>query len=152
VIPRVVGILAIIFAAFGAAGILIWTIGPISDIDKHHLREPMAGMLSWFYACAALSIVIFGLHLAGGIMATIYKFTGLRLLTLYGVLGILVAIADLVLVFALMPDHVEGRAGLTADIRFSVSYMRAFFDGLALVWPVIVLALVNTRGARAACT
>src|SRR5262249_26791833 len=103
-------------------------------------------------ACAALSLVVFGLHISGGIMAIIYKFTGLRLLNLYAVLAILLVIADVILVIVLMPDRIDGRAGLTADIRFSVTIMRIVFDGLALPWPIVVLALANSPRARAACT
>ena len=130
----------------------MWTFGPISDVSKHHLMEQMSSMVSWFYACAALSVVVFGLHLAGGIMTMIYRFTGLRLLNLYAVFAILIALTDLVLVFALFPDHIDGRAGLASDIKGSVTYMRVWFDVLALAWPIVVLALANTRRARAACT
>jgi hypothetical protein len=151
-IPRVIGILATVFAVVGALFMAVWTFGPLSDLSGHHLLDKMSGMVSWFYACAALSVVVFGLHLAGGIFAIVYRFTGLRLLTLYGVLAILLVIADAILVIVLMPDHIEGRAGLTSDIRFSVTIMRIVFDGLALPWPIVVLALANTPRARAACT
>jgi hypothetical protein len=151
-IPRVIGILATIFSVFGGLFMAVWTFGPLSDLSKHHLLEQMSNLVSWFYACAALSVVVFGLHLSGGIMAIVYKFTGLRLLTLYAVLAILLVIADVILVLVLMPDHIEGRAGLTLDIRFSVTTMRIVFDALALPWPVVVLALANNPRARAACT
>jgi len=151
-IPRVIGILATIFSVLGALFMGVWTFGPLSDLSNHHLLEQMSNLVTWFYACAVLSLVVFGLHLSGGIMAIVYKFTGLRLLTLYGVLAILLVVADAILVIALMPDHIEGRAGLTADIRFSVTIMRVVFDGLALPWPIVVLALANSPRARAACT
>jgi hypothetical protein len=151
-IPRVIGILATIFAGLGALFMAVWTFGPLSDLSKHHLLDQMPNLVSWFYACAALSVVVFGLHLSGGIMAMVYKFTGLRLLTLYAVLAILLVIADAILVIVLMPGHIEGRAGLTEDIRFSVTIMRIVFDGLALGWPIVVLALANSQRARAACT
>jgi hypothetical protein len=148
-IPRVIGILATCFACVGALLMAVWTTGPISDLSKHHLLEQLSGLVSWYYACAALSVVVFGLHLAGGILTIIYKFIGLRLLNLYAVFAILIALTDIVLVFAVMPDD---RAGLTSDIRFSVTYLRVFFDGMAIMWPILVLALANTRAARAACT
>jgi len=151
-IPRVIGILATTFSVLGALFMAVWTFGPLSDLSKHHLLEQMSNLVSWFYARAALSVVVFGLHLAGGILTIIYKFAGLRLLTLYAVLAILLVIADVILVLVLMPDHIEGRAGLTLDIRFSVTTMRIVFDALAIGWPVTVLALANTQRARAACT
>ena len=145
-VPRVVGILALVFACLGIATSLIWTFGPLHDIDRWGEHERLGGIITWMYAWLAMSVVLFGVHLTGGILAIMYKPAGPRLLTGYAVGALALVVIDLVMMHGFVPRDFSGH-----DIRNSVTIARTVFDGLAAPWPVIVLALVNSRGARAAC-
>ena len=144
-IPRVVGILALVFACLGIASSIVWTFGPLHDINRWGASERLAGIITWMYAWLAMSVVLFGAHLAGGILAIVYKPAGLRVLTGYAVGALALVVIDLVMMHGFMPrvpDH---------DIHGSVTMARTAFDALAAPWPVVVLALVNSRRAKAAC-
>src|SRR5512138_2113831 len=122
--PRVVGILALVFASIGIASSLIWTFGPLHDIDRWDEHERLAGIITWLYAWLAMSVVLFGVHLTGAILAIMYKPAGLRMLTGYAVGAITLVVIDLVLMHGFVPrsDH---------DIYSSVTIARTVFDGLA---------------------
>jgi hypothetical protein len=143
-IPRVVGILAIIFAVIGIGGSAFWTWGCLHDIRLFDGRSKISGfIIDWVYIWAAASFVLFAVHLVGGILAIQYKQLGLRLLTGYAV-GALVLIAiDLVV----MIGFVKGSRWVE-----SLTIPRTIFSALALPWPIVALALVNTRRAKEACS
>jgi hypothetical protein len=146
VIPRVVGIIALPFACVGLVTSLVWTFGPLHDINRWGVSERLGGITTWLYAWLAISVLLFGVHLVGGILAILYKPAGLRVLTGYAVGALALIAIDLVMMHGFMPripDH---------DVHSSVTMARTVFDGLAAPWPVIVLALVSSRGARAACS
>ena len=141
-IPRVVGIIAIIFAVIGVGCSAIWTWGSLHDIKLWGGHEKLGFVVNWLYLWMAVSVVLFAVHLTGGVMACTYKPLGLRLLTGYAV-GALVLIAiDLIVVHG----FVSGRRWTD-----SITIPRTVFAAIAVVWPIVVLALVNTRRAKAAC-
>lgn len=156
--PRVVGIMGIIFAAIGFGSSLVFTFGPLSDVARWKARSAfndargldsygagsVDGITNWLYAWAALSFVLFALHLAGSIMAITYKRSAPKILTAYGVGAIILIIIDLVMVHGFVP-----RSGF--DLYGSITISHSIFSGIAFVWPVVVLALINTRKAREAC-
>src|SRR5688572_12703568 len=97
-IPRVVGIIAIIFAVIGVGCSAFWTWGSLHDIKLWDGGSKLGFVVNWLYVWMAVSVLLFAVHLAGGVMACQYKPLGLRLLTGYAV-GALVLIAlDLVVV------------------------------------------------------
>lgn len=147
-IPKVVGILAIIFSAFGLFGSVIWTVGPLSDIHMWDVGSELSQMTTWMYLWMVLSIGLFVVHLIGGIFAIQYKPGGLRLLGIYATSAIVLVVVDIILDFALVA-HLEGHRG--REIQFSVSTMRIIFEGMAAPWPIIVLALTKSRRAKQAC-
>jgi hypothetical protein len=153
-VPRVVGILAIIFASIGLMGSLIWAYGPMSDIYDWNLEGELGSIITWLWVWMGLSVVVFVVHLVGGIQAIRYKRSGLRLLTVYAIAALALALVDAVLVYALMPSRIEGVDGFWRtheEVRFSISTMHAVFSGMALPWPIVVLALVNGARAKEAC-
>lgn len=141
-IPRVVGILAIIFACVGAGFSVIFTLGPLSDIRRWSDAESLGFVVTWLYLWAAISFALFALHLVGGVMACSYRAIGLRLLTAYAVAAIALVIIDVIL----MNGYVSN--GRLYD---SLTMPRTVFALFALPWPVVVLALVNNGRAKRAC-
>jgi hypothetical protein len=140
-IPRVIGILAIVFSCMGAAGSLLFTLGPIADLDRH--REALGFIMTWVYLWAGISFGLFVLHLVGGVLAVMYRSIGLRLLTGYAVAAIVLIVLDLILLNGFAPDVYR--------VKKSLVFPRTVFDLMALPWPILVLALVNGRRAKQSC-
>lgn len=138
-IPRVVGILAIVFSVIGVGMSLVFALGPISDLTRRSWpnRELLA---TWLWAWGGVSVVLFALHLTGGILATMNRRLGLRLMTGYAVAAIILVVIDLGIMIA------YGRGRSWTD----VAVPHIGFSVVAIAWPVVALILVNTRRAHAA--
>jgi hypothetical protein len=149
-VPRVMGILAIIFAGLGLLGSIIWTFGPLSDLDDHSGVSALKPVTAWLWIWMGLSTVIFVVHLIGGILSVQYKRAGLKVMTVYGIGAIALAILDCVVVMAVMPSEYKGGGGAD-DLWFSVVTMHIVFEVMALPWPIIALALANGAKAKEAC-
>lgn len=140
-IPRVIGILAIVFACIGVLGSLTFTLGPLSDLRRH--RDELGFVITWIYLWMAISFVIFGLHVVGGILAVTYRKIGLRLLTAYGVAAVLLVVLDMLILWGFAPHGFR--------VESSLTWPRTGWAMLAVPWPVVVLVLVNLRRSQAAC-
>jgi hypothetical protein len=145
--PRVVGILGIIFATIGIGSSALFAFGPLTDVQRWGERAgtDLGTITMWLYTWMALSAVLFLLHLAGSILAITYKRLGPKLLTSYGVAALMLGILDLIMVHGFVPKH------HSFDLYGSVTISHTIYEGIALVWPIIVLAIMNTRRSRAAC-
>lgn len=145
VIPRVVGILGMVFAPIGFGLALLFTLGPMSSVHRWGIEQRIAGTVSWLYISLAISLVLFAVHLAGAIASCLYRPIGPRLLVGYATGALALIGIDLVMMWGFMPritDH---------DIKSEIAIARSIFDGLALLWPILVLSLMTSRSARAAC-
>jgi hypothetical protein len=147
VIPRVIGILAIVFCVFGLFGTAIWTYGPIADMHLWDADKTWHAVEIWLYVWCVLGVVVFGLHLAGGILAVAYRPSAPRMVSLYALLALAVAVADVVIVIVLAPSSSHRHH----DLWFSVGTMHIVYTAMAIPWPVIALALINRPAAKAAC-
>jgi hypothetical protein len=144
-VPRTVGILAIIFSIVGLLCSMMWWWGPVHDVDKFGMRGHLRSTVTWLNVWMGLSVILFVLHLIGGILAAGYKRVGLRLLTVYGIVAIVLAIVDVVAIETTMHGFDQ------YDMRFSIFGMHVFFSVLALPWPITALALANGARAKGAC-
>jgi hypothetical protein len=149
-IPRVVGILAIIFACMGIFWSAVFVMGPLDDMEQIGLDDEATSLVTWMKVWLGISGLVFVLHLIGGIMAVTYKKVGLTLLNVYAIVAILLAAADVALMFALLPSSGEAWL-LNRYFKEEVVYPRIVYEVLAIIWPIITLALVNTRKAKEAC-
>jgi len=145
-IPRVVGILALVFAPIGIFFSLVFVAGPVGDHSS--VPSEWTALVTWLWVTFVASIVLFGLHLTGGILAVMYKRAAPLLMSLYGILGILLALGRVAVPFALMPKDVGGHSSLMEDFV----YMQIGYGVLAVIWPIIALALMNTRSSKTACS
>jgi hypothetical protein len=152
-IPKVVGILAIVFACFGALFALVIHFGPLSDLNRWGVSRQAPALVNWMWGSLALSAGVFALHMIGGITALMYRPVAPRLVTAYAILAILLAISDIVLSTMLVPANLrfDTYSYLSvAQVKESMM-VRAVIEGLCIPWPVVALALMNTRGAKHAC-
>jgi hypothetical protein len=145
-IPRVIGIIAIVFSGFG----LLMNIGMYAAYSEMLRDARIFGLTgevgffgTWVVISFALGFLVFALHLAGGIAATTYKRLGPVLITAYAVAALLLVIGDLIVAVAASP----GESRLFQEIGQS----RLGFAVMCLPWPVVALVLMNLRSAKDAC-
>lgn len=155
-IPKVVGILAIVFASLGLIGSLAVTVSVTDKIDLLRLlRDESLGLRSfdtWLKLYLAPAALVFGVHLTAGILSVRYAATAPRWMTLYAVLALALLAADIAISMATFPHA----AGLESDYMREKLYEefvhpRFGLAVLGLPWPIIALVLMNVRSARAAC-
>ena len=145
-IPKVVGILAMIFAPIGAMASAIWTWGPLDDVSRW--SEGGWGTVStWLLVWGVLSGLVFALHLLSGITAMLYRPSAPRWTTIYAIAAIVLALLGAAMVALLSPSGGTHYRGL----HESVVLMHYVFAGLALPWPITALLLMNTASAKRAC-
>ena len=142
-VPKVVGIIALVFSWVGLGGSVLFTFGPLHDLQRHSSDESFGFALTWVYLWAAASFVIFILHLVGAILALLYRTIGLRLLTAYAVAALMLVLLDMVILYGFMPGGYW--------VRTSLTFPRTLFALLAAPWPIIVLVLVNLQRSKQAC-
>jgi hypothetical protein len=153
VIPRVVGILAIVFSCIGALTALVIHFGPLADLERWEVTRQASSLVSWMWGSLALAGAVFVLHLVAGIAAVSYRPWAPRLISAYAILALLLAVTDLVLSVALVPDHLDFGMHYASVASVKESMMaRSVFEGLAIPWPIVALVLMNLAGARKACT
>jgi hypothetical protein len=145
-IPRVIGILAIVFASLGLVGALTLSFGVDEDLARRGTtRENFGAFGSWTLAYAPLAGLVFAVHLTAGIQSMRYAASAPRWMTIYGALAIALVLTDLAVSVATFPhltsqklqeDLLDPRLGLAV---------------LSLPWPIIAIVLMNQRTARLAC-
>jgi hypothetical protein len=145
-IPRVIGILAIVFASLGLLGALGISFGVDEDLARHGTtRENLGTFGSWMLAYAPLAGLVFAVHLTAGIQSVRYAASAPRWMTIYGALAIALVLTDLAVSVATFPhlmsqefqeDLLDPRLGLAVH---------------SLPWPIIALVMMNQRSARLAC-
>jgi hypothetical protein len=143
-IPRVIGVMAIVFACIGFALALLFGLAQLRNTSRWDDADEFSALLTWYEIWLGTSIVLFALHLFGGVFSCMYRKLGLRLLTAYGIGAVALVIIDLVSLHYMPDMRRHDRHGLGI-------LMRGLFDIIALPWPIVVLALVNLRRSRMAC-
>src|SRR5438045_1883522 len=116
-VPRVVGILAIIFSVIGMSSSALFTWGPLEDLHRSHDPDTDFAIM-WTYLWGGLSAVIFLLHLIGGVFAVGYRKIGLRLLTAYAVAAIVLVLVDLFILYIINPTGHRIKNNLTYPHTF----------------------------------
>jgi hypothetical protein len=148
-IPRVVGILAIIFASFGLLGTLGITFGGEDDLKRLDVTRQLLGSFgTWVYVAGGLGVLLFAIHLTAGIQAVRYAPSAPRWMTIYGVFALVLLAADVGISMATFP---EGQGFLRRALYEHFVYPRIGLAVLALPWPIVALALINQRSARLSC-
>ncbi|HTR50775.1 MAG TPA: hypothetical protein VMJ10_08725 [Kofleriaceae bacterium] len=142
-IPRVVGVLATVFAVVGLCATGLWTWGSLEDLGHHH-RHDWDSVKTWLWVWGGLSVVVSALHLTGGLSALLYRRRAPRFMTAYAVAALVLVVADVAILIALWPAS-------SRHLADSVQIPHFVFDGLAWMWPTVVLVLMNTRRAKQAC-
>src|SRR2546425_389389 len=141
VIPKAVGILAIIFASLGAMSSAVFAWGPLTDMSRWADGHGWHTIRVWIYVWAFVSCGLFVLHLVAGAFAMMYRPSAPRLISIYAVLAIVLAVLDLVFVIAIAPTT-------SSHLHESVTISHIVYSAVALPWPIMALLLMNTAAAK----
>jgi hypothetical protein len=143
-IPKVVGILAVVFAPIGLLFSLAFSLG--IDHEMERFSDLGLGAFSvWLKVSLVVSAMIFLIHLTAGIMSIRYSRNAPIVMTLYGALALLFLIVDIAMSIATVPGGAES---------FAFSELVAPRIGLAVFafpWPIVAIVLSNVSAARRAC-
>lgn len=146
-IPKVMGILMIIFASLGLLFGLIGLAG--SSLSATGLSGDLESAVKTYNTIAlvfgVLGLGVSALHLVAGINALKYKAGAPKLALMYGGLAIVVQVLYGALVFAwLKPKLGEAGSLLGAGVLLGVV--------IGSIWPILVLSLMSRPAAKVACT
>jgi hypothetical protein len=153
-IPKVIGILMIIF---GSLGILAGLIGLASGPDKTfaHIEE----WRKFESVTQMLGLIGFPITILGfvtGILAVKYKAIAPKLAAVYGGIGIIHTLVNGIVVYTYMKkamDAVVGDFGGRMDsaVQMGMNVGMVFGMIVGLAWPIVILVLMTRPNAKAAC-
>lgn len=164
-IPKVMGILMIIFGSLG----LLSALSSLGSSNFDELRssmsgEPLPGFDELERAEGILRIVgliglpISGLHLFAGIRAVQYKANAPRLSIFYAVsAAVHTTTATVVSYVVLLPafdaiiSEMPGDTGIVGVVRTSMQMFLIIGVMIGLIWPILVGVLMSRPAARDAC-
>jgi hypothetical protein len=148
-IPKVIGILAIVFSSLGLLGSLAVTFGMEDDMRKYDVtRELLGGFGTWMMIYMVLGLALFGVHLAAGILSVKYSSGAPSWMTFYGIAALALVVADVAVSIATFP---KGHGYGHKVVYEAFVYPRLGLAVLAVPWPIIALVMMNQRSARMSC-
>jgi hypothetical protein len=155
-IPKVVGILMIIFASLGLLFGLIGLAGNSANSKAFEHIDAFKTFNTVALAFGVIGLGISALHLYGGIRAVGYRSNAPGLAKMYGVINIGTTVTYGAIVFAWLKPAIETAVKETNGDASSVSLIIGagvmFGVIIGCAWPIIVLALMTRPAAKAACT
>ena len=150
-IPRVIGILMIIFGSLGALAGLV-------SLLRNESYDNVAGLGARFKALkhlhtlnnvSSITGLLIGIYeLVAGGRAVQYRGSAPSMATWFAIANIATTLLVLVLLYAWIAPSLSGVDGLRAA---SSTVSETFFGGISIVWSVVVLALMTRPAAKAAC-
>lgn len=150
-IPKVIGILMIIFASLGLLGSLIGLAGG----GNREMFRAIPELKTW--ATIELLLNVIGLaygafHLYAGVRCLGYKSNAPKLAVVYGVVAIAMVLINLILVFAWVKPALDGMMGDLGPGFGAIFGVAMIFGSLiGIAWPTIVMILMTRPSAKAAC-
>jgi hypothetical protein len=156
-IPKVIGILMIIFGSLGLLGGLIGLVMP-SDKTFNHLQawKDFERITSIF---GIIGLPVSAMQLFTGIMCVKYKVIAPKLALVYGLLAALLTISNAVIMFGFMKPALDaamreagGGGPMAGAMSAGIGVGVIFGTIIGLSWPTVIIALMTRPGAKAACT
>jgi len=145
-VPRVLGILATVFAPLGLLVTFGLAFGFEEELSRYNLvRSELGAFGTWLNIGALLGVALFAVHLAAGIQAIRYARSAPTLLMIYSIFALALLVMDVAISIATFPSHLPPAAfDDLVGPRIGLAVMAA-------PWPIVALVLISTRGARRAC-
>jgi hypothetical protein len=154
-IPKVIGILMIIFASLGLFGSLIAFVSRGGGVDDMFRDVPE--LRTWNTISTFINVLGLGigcLHLYTGLRCVGYKTNAPALAKAYAIVAIVVTITNAILVYAWAKPLLERAfggmpgGGIAAGVFGPIML---FSTVISMAWPIVVLALMSRPAAKAAC-
>jgi hypothetical protein len=157
-IPKVIGILMIIFASlgllFGMAGLLMRGVNQelFDGIAEFHRLQQFTLVFG------LIGLGVSALHLVTGLSAVRYRRSAPRLTLLYGCLNITQAIANAIVTFVWLKPALDAAMERTMvhthgpDMSGLVGASMVFGLMISISWPIIAIVLMTRPAVTAACT
>jgi hypothetical protein len=153
-IPKVIGILMIIFASLGLLGGLLGLAGG----GNQELFREVPGYKTWRTIELLLTVVglaMGALHLYAGVRALGYKANAPGLCKAYAIVAMAMVVLNVILVFAwvkpMMEKAMGDMGGMGSSFGTAFGGIMIFMSLLGLAWPLIVLILMSRPSVKAAC-
>lgn len=150
-IPKVIGILMIIFAGLGLLGTLLGLAGSTSmphATGSARFEDAFNTLESYQTITNLIGLFIGILHLVGGIQCVRYARNAPMLAKLYGIVAIFAIIIEMSLMYAwLMPMF----DGAPAGFKSFFGALMVFGAIIGCAWPTVILALMTRPSAKEAC-
>jgi hypothetical protein len=150
-IPKVMGILMIVFASLGLLFTLPSLGGPKGAEELNGIAE-WDKLVQFVKIFAFMDLGIGALHLFAGIRLVGYKKNGPMLAYIYAILRIVASIVSLAVVYAwLVPALDKLDTPGVQDAKTIIGGLFVFSAVISSIWPTLILILVSRRGSRDAC-
>ncbi len=147
--PKVMGILMIVFASLGLLGSLA-SLGGIetSGMEELERLEAFKTFQTMNMVMAVFGLFLGGLHLYAGIRAVGYRANAPRLANTYAIINMVTTAIWMVIFYAWLKPAMDAVPGAGAIFGAAM----VFGAAIAMIWPILILALMNSAPAKAACT
>jgi hypothetical protein len=146
-IPKVVGILMIIFASLGIIVGLYHV--ATAGVAAEALDEPRLGrFIRWSKVLALVGLSISVLHLVGGIRAVTYRANAPRLAITYAIVNMAFIVLNAIITYAMLLAIAGGRSEVPSSVMGVGVVMGSI---ISMAWPIVVLSLMTRPRAKEAC-
>lgn len=152
-IPKVIGILMIIFASLAMLANLVGLANSSNPALDHLEAWRTFERVSVIMGLIQLPISVF--QLVTGIWLVKYKAGAPKLALIYGLLAAVHTIANAVIVFGFVKPALEaamkGLGGMNGMMSNVIGASVVFGSIIGLAWPIVILTLTSRPSAKAAC-
>jgi len=153
-IPKVIGILMIIFASLGLLSGLIGLAGGGGGAELERFPE-YKRFMTMSMVMNVVGLGISALQLTAGMSAVRYRASAPKLAMAYGWINIIITVSWAVVVYAWLKPAMEKAfegSGMGMAMGAIIGIGVIFGTLIGTAWPIIVLALMSRPAAKAACT
>lgn len=147
-IPKVMGILMIIFASLGLLGTLKTLVGSSVPAEAYDFIPELKTWRTVELLTSLLGLGVGALHLLAGVRAVAYRDVAPKLATAYAAASIVSTLVGSTLVYVYLRPMLSSMMGDMASVVGPTMIVTSL---VTLTWPVIVLILMTRPAARAAC-
>ncbi len=154
-IPKVIGILMIIFGSIGVLGGLIGLAGGLGNDAMLREIPEYKTLKSLNTVLGLLGLVQGAFQLYVGVRCVGYKPNAPTLAKAYAILGMVIVVINIVITMAIITPMMEkafaGLGGGMKGMGGAIGGLTMVFSLLGFAWPIVILALMSKSTAKAAC-
>jgi hypothetical protein len=148
-IPKVMGILMIVFASLGLLGTLRTLVGSSVPTEVYAMVPELATWRTIELLLGLIGLGVGFLHLLAGVRAVAYRDVAPNLAVAYATVSIITTLIGSTMVYVYLRPMLGELVG--NEVASVAGPMMIATNLVMLAWPVIVLILMTRPSARAAC-